>query len=230
MSELIILPPAVGMLRHFDDLTAETDKLVKVWRQLASASSSVRNAIEAKTWRSARTEAIQAALRRAEALLAAAEKEWGAVETRLARCRAALISYHHPSLYEDGEDGIFLKAEIIADKVSDMIGSFPNGAPHDPERYVTGMIDNVAAVGAPGPAIESAVRRIIRGSKFLPSVSEMLLALDEETSAWTSRLWVLETGAEGDALAASREELAETIAWAKEKLQALRLPAPEVTP
>jgi hypothetical protein len=227
MSNLIILLPPVGMLRHFDDLTAQTDKLVKVWRQLAGASSALRNVIEAKTWGSARTEAIQAALRRAEALLAAAEKEWGAIETRLGRCRAALISYHHPELYEDGEAGVYLRAEVIADRVGEMIACFPNASPHDPERYVTGMLDHIGAAGAPGPAFESAVRRVIRGSKFPPSVSEMLLALDEEAAAWTSRLWVLETGEEGDSLAAARVELAESVAWAKEKLQAARLPAPE---
>jgi hypothetical protein len=210
-------------------LVIEADKLLKVWSRLAGAASSVRNAIERKTSPGPRMEAVQAALSRAEALMAAAEKEWLSLETRLARCRAALISYHHPSLYEDGEDGVFLKPEIIADRVSDMIGCFPNASPHDPERYVTGMVDNVSAAGVAGPALESAVRRILRGSKFLPSASEMLLAPDEEADAWTRRLWVLDEGAEGDALAAARDELAEIVAKAKDVLQAPRLAAPKVT-
>jgi hypothetical protein len=226
-------PVPVITRHHFDQMIAQIDALVKANNRLANASE----ALESAVWN------LEECLRRyncyshhvehhkARALHALERAEqiqsitnWSEIERMLPKVRADLVHYHHPSMYNNGWH---LKPEIIAAKVADMLGSFPNAGPHDPERYVPALIDEIIGHGDLAPVLECAIRHVVRQSKFPPSIAEMLKALKDQSSAWGDRWRVVDTldeNEEGDSLAYWREELPKNIIWAKNELAALLAP------
>jgi hypothetical protein len=220
-------PPVPVITRHhFDQMIAEIDALVETCNRMRDAYEELENAVyKHQDYRGESHEkrALRA-LERAENIQASTDPQWPDIERRLAKVRADLVHYHHPSMYNDGWH---FKPEIIAAKVADMLGSFPNAGPHDPERYVPALIEEIIGHGDLGPVIESAIRHVVRQSKFPPSIAEMLKALEHESTAWCDRWRVVDTRDqydEGDSLAYWREELPNTIAWARTELAALLAP------
>jgi hypothetical protein len=219
-------PPAVRTItfRDFDALMNEIDKLAKIAEMFVHADDALSDAVlelEGSTKGSERhTKCRDLAIEQ----LAAAEKvlvDWPTIEKHLAKCRADFVHYHHPSMLDDDDN--IKAASIIATMVADMLGSYPNAAPHDPKRYVPRLIEEIAHSGHFPVIIQGAMRRVVRTNKFPPSIAEMLEAIDKEASVWCQRWQVIDTRAdndEGDTLDYRFKELAKTIAWAKTELSA----------
>lgn len=97
----------------------------------------------------------------------------------------------------------------IAKQAALLLGSFPNGAPSDPEIYVGMLIEEIMAGEFFKHAVESGVRRLRRTQKFLPSISEVLEVLNDEQKLWTRRLDVY--------------GLQDTLDWLDESIESAKL-------
>jgi hypothetical protein len=86
-------------------------------------------------------------------------------------------------MYDD--EGI--KRKIVAEKVSDMLGAFPNLGPHDPQRYIPRIVNEIIAALPSACVLESTTRRIVREKTFPPTVAEVLNILREEKELWQDR-------------------------------------------
>jgi hypothetical protein len=85
----------------------------------------------------------------------------------------------------DRPDGRWqLKRHIIAEQVGLLIGSFPNGVPHNPEIYMRMLVEELAAAHARAPELESACRYIRRNHTFIPAPAEFLTVLKKMGSRW----------------------------------------------
>jgi len=219
-------PPTITF-KHFDNLMIRIDRLVAILDEIVEADAAVSDAVSTATdhprgkdtdgYAKRRERAIQK-IGIAERVLADVRAKWADIEQQVAKCRADFVHYHHRSMFDD--DWNLKNPGIIAEKVADMFGSFPN-APQDPKRYIPRMIEEIALTGHFPVIIEGAMRRIVRTSKFPPPVAEMLKALDEETGRWVKRWMVIDTieeHDEGDALAHWINELPKSIAWAKQEM------------
>ena len=70
-----------------------------------------------------------------------------------------------------------------------MIGSFPSGAPNDPDVYVRVMLEHICSVdGFCLPALDEACYAVVATQKFLPATSELRKVLNAQAALWDRRL------------------------------------------
>jgi hypothetical protein len=74
-----------------------------------------------------------------------------------------------------------------------LAGSYPNGAPSDPNVYLAMMAGQIHdEVGPCILAVESACRKLARTSKFLPTIAEVMPVFKRHTERWWQRLRLLD--------------------------------------
>lgn len=113
-------------------------------------------------------------------------------QATLAQCEAALQRFDPESAYEDDVKENNLKRSVIGERVAQLVGAFPNGAPCDPVIYVTMMVHNISLVDELiMPALDAAIWEIIGTKKFLPAVSEVLEIVNRQTKQWNERSWAI---------------------------------------
>jgi hypothetical protein len=121
--------------------------------------------------------------------------EWPAVAKLLAKYRQADAFYDRPALYDKAKDKWTISREFVAEQVALLVGSCPNGKPHNPETYTMMMVEEIIAA-RPDPdrdllnavVLEAACRKIRRRPEpFLPAIGEMLKALTDEAERWSDR-------------------------------------------
>ena len=78
--------------------------------------------------------------------------------------------------YDDEDEDRYRAAVSI--QIGKLLGSFPNANPSDPEVYTGCMIEDVIAEAQVLPALQLACQRLRRQSKFPPSISELIAALE----------------------------------------------------
>ncbi len=59
-----------------------------------------------------------------------------------------------------------------------LIDSFPNARPHDPETYLEALVAELAAGEYPAMAVAKACNMLVRSSKFVPSVAEVVQTVE----------------------------------------------------
>ena len=133
-------PPAVHTITFpdFDKLMMKIDWLAAILDQIVKADHATLDAAVDEHSHPKGSEAYKKFRERsikqigvAEKVLADAREKWGKIEKTLAQCRADFVHYHHRSMFDD--DWNLKNPGIIAEKVADMLGAFPNAGPHDPE-------------------------------------------------------------------------------------------------
>ena len=81
---------------------------------------------------------------------------------------------------------------MIGERVAQLVGAFPNGAPSDPMVYVRTLIEKVCTVGdVILPALDAAIWEIMGTKKFLPAISEVLVIVNRQTKEWNERSWAI---------------------------------------
>lgn len=111
-------------------------------------------------------------------------------EVVLARCieqRDQLDPEHN---YEDSdrEEGD-LRRDVMSLRLAVLTGSFPSGAPADPNVYTAAMLGHVAAIeGLNLLALDAACHALVASKKFLPTISELIGELTEQLDRWWTRL------------------------------------------
>jgi hypothetical protein len=159
----------LNRLRLFDDFTRDADRVLHRWDELLRISRVADHQLP--------NYAKSAALN---------------VHDRsvLTRCEQALDVFNSPDCYDDGDN---LCRDVISFRIALIVGSFPSGAPCDPEIYVSMLIEHVDAVaGLSLPALDAACREITATQKFLPSVSEVLALVNEQNEKWWKRLLAID--------------------------------------
>jgi hypothetical protein len=165
-------------LKKFAD---DADRIVKRYDELEKLPSIVRKKMDALK----NAELIDKLF--ADAKKAATLNEHD--EAMLAQCEAALQMFDPESSYEDNDCEGNLKRSVIGERVAQLVGGFPNGAPSDPVVYVTMLIENVRTVDdLTMPALDAAIWQIIGTMKFLPAVSEVLEIVRAQQAKWDERL------------------------------------------
>jgi hypothetical protein len=70
-----------------------------------------------------------------------------------------------------------INRRVVVEKVSLLVGSFPNAAPHNPEAYTGMMVEEIIAANPTVSALEATCRELRRTKTFPPSIAEMLKEL-----------------------------------------------------
>ncbi|MBR0787392.1 hypothetical protein [Bradyrhizobium iriomotense] len=109
------------------------------------------------------------------------------------RCIAALDQLDPAESYEDNdpEEGE-LRRGVIKARLTILVGSFPNGAPGDPEVYVRAMLEHACSIeGLSLLAVDATCHEIVATQKFLPAVEEVVKTLSAQQAKWNERLWAI---------------------------------------
>jgi hypothetical protein len=77
---------------------------------------------------------------------------------------------------------------VVSEKISLLIGSFPNAGPHNPETYMGMMIEEVIAANPSASALEATCRELRRTKNFAPSIAELLKELRRQAEQWRNVL------------------------------------------
>jgi hypothetical protein len=159
-------------LAAFDDYRKEAEWLVECYEDLIRMDKGIYPHCPAERLKEAR-----------ESLIDEDDDDY---DERLVSVCAKLEAEFNP---EDAYDD---DAEITRARVSKhialLVGSFPNANPTDPKTYSKMLVEEVVAASPRVPVLESACRKIRRTCKFLPTISELLDAIEEEQKFWR-RYW-----------------------------------------
>jgi hypothetical protein len=71
--------------------------------------------------------------------------------------------------------------------LAQLVGSFPTSNLPDAKTFTRVLLDDVMALEPSYVALESACRKLRRTQKFLPSISEVIAAIEKEQDAWCDR-------------------------------------------
>ncbi|MCA1533713.1 hypothetical protein I6F21_14195 [Bradyrhizobium sp. NBAIM03] len=109
------------------------------------------------------------------------------------RCLAALDQLDPAESYEDNDrDEGELRRGVIKARLTILVGSFPNGAPCDPEVYVRAMLEHACSIeGLSLLPVDAAFHEIVATQKFLPAVEEVVKALSAQQAKWNERVWAI---------------------------------------
>jgi len=80
-----------------------------------------------------------------------------------------------------------LSRRVVAEQIGLLLASFQNSRPGTPKVFGKMMVEEVYAKRTDACVLESACRRVRREHDFPPSISELLKAIEKETSAWSDR-------------------------------------------
>jgi hypothetical protein len=75
---------------------------------------------------------------------------------------------------------------VISEKISLLIGSYWNAQPHDPQRYMAMMVQEILAANPRASALEATCREWRRTQKFAPNPAEILPMLRKHAEIWNS--------------------------------------------
>jgi hypothetical protein len=110
-------------------------------------------------------------------------------EKLVQRCNEAIEALDPETNYEDSDREADLRRDVISVRLAMLVGSFPAGAPGDPEVFVTVMLEHICAIeGLSFIALDAACRQITTSQKFLPAISEVVEALEEQQELWDTRV------------------------------------------
>ena len=73
---------------------------------------------------------------------------------------------------------------VVTEKISLLIGSFPNAAPPNAQTYTGMMIEEIIAANPSISALEATCRELRRSKTFVPTIAEVLKELREQTKMW----------------------------------------------
>jgi vacuolar-type H+-ATPase subunit I/STV1 len=179
--------------RAFDEFVKQAQMLVSTYRALDSAVHDIYPHCPSER------------LPKAETLLESYDRS---DRKRIERFEGACREFNPDEAYD--EDYQITKAQV-SKHVSLLVGSFPNANPADPEVYTKMLIEEIMAAEPSVVSLESACRSIRRSAKFLPTISEVLEALKEESKTWTKCWEAIECIDE------AAEELRQKLATEKER-------------
>jgi hypothetical protein len=116
-------------------------------------------------------------------------------QAALARCGKWLEQLDLADAYEIAEDedddewdGMrWLKHSHIAKRLSLLIAAMPAGKAGTPDGYVKMLLEHVADTEMCALALEDACRDLERNSKFLPTISEVVAAIEKHQEEWSKR-------------------------------------------
>jgi hypothetical protein len=185
-------PPAVPTraFNEFKDLIRTLDDLLRIYEQFEHCSEAISDStrdIKNNPLSFNRAKALNAVQMTKNCLKSYFEEK--KTQQILDKARTTFEFYDNEQMYDD--DGI--KRKIVAEKVSDMLGAFPNLGPHDPQRYIPRMVDEIKAALPFAAALEETTRRIVREKTFPPTVAEVLKILREEDERWEGRISMIDT-------------------------------------
>ena len=186
MSQIIPLKNArpVHPLRSLKRFAADADRLVRRHAELDELPGIVRKKMEALKSREQFDRLI------ANAKKTATLSQYDAAV--LAQCEAALQEFDAAKYYEDDDCEGHLRRSVIGERVAQLVGAFPNGAPRDPVIYVTMMVHNVSLVDdLIMPALDAAIWQIIGTKTFLPAISEVIEIVNRQAAVWENRSWAI---------------------------------------
>jgi hypothetical protein len=89
-----------------------------------------------------------------------------------------------------------------------LLGAFPNAGPHAPEVYAPPLIEEIVAADPDAIRLEVAMRGLRRDKNFVPTIAEVLKAIEEVAKIKGDMADILQT----------RKQLEAAVAEAKAKL------------
>ena len=112
-------------------------------------------------------------------------------EALVQRCNEAIEALDPEENYDGDREGD-LRRNVISIRLAMLCGSFPAGTPGDPEVYVQVLLEHIAAIESLSfVALDAACRQIATGQKFLPAISEVVAAIEEQQATWNDRYWAI---------------------------------------
>lgn len=82
-------------------------------------------------------------------------------------------------------------SRMIAMSVAELIASFPQDKKNDLQTFSRLLVEDVAALGASPMVLQAAFRAVRQGSAFLPSIAEVVGAVEAEKAACAARAALL---------------------------------------
>jgi hypothetical protein len=122
---------------------------------------------------------------------------------------------------EDASDDPIRYRQEVAKQVALLIGAYPNGNPADPEIFVRMLIDDIVAAGPTFVVLQAACHKVRRSSRFLPTIAELLEAIEEAEDEWTPRFCAIHVGI--DQVRENAEKLRAEVTAEVEKREAAKL-------
>lgn len=191
MSNIVPMQPYPGHpLRALKQFAAKADRIVWRYDALENLLADVRKKMEATTNREEIDKLFADAKR--TAVLDDYDK------TLLAWCEAAVERFDPEDNYEPDDDKQHhLKPSVVAARIAVLVGAFPAGAPSDPAVYLKVMMEHVCSVEALSlVALDAAIWEAVGILKFIPSVSELMVIVEQQKERWHKRLLAVESFAE----------------------------------
>jgi hypothetical protein len=113
----------------------------------------------------------------------------------LARCRELVKQLDPEDAYEPEDDDDddewydirWLKRSHIAKRLSLLIAAMPAGKAGTPDGFVKMLLEHVADTEMCALTLEDACRDLERNAKFLPTISEVLAAIEKHQKEWSKR-------------------------------------------
>jgi hypothetical protein len=201
---------------------ADFDRFAKLGDKLIEALRKIEEVVEALTDRTKVPD--DSRIKLAEEYL----KQRPKAEKTVDQFRAAEKVYDRDELYDkraDDEQPRQISRRYVSERLTLLVGAFPNSNPHSPEVFTKMLYEEVVARNPDAITLESACRVLRRTKTFVPTIAEMLKAIQQEESLWYDRR---EAGGEGDYACNILDDLVHlaevlTEAKARQKVEADRL-------
>jgi hypothetical protein len=153
----------------FDDFTRSAKQAVSIYAELEGAAKAIYERCPS------------AALERGKSTLEDYERFGCKV---ILGCERDAEKFEPDDAY--GDNGEITKSQV-SKHIALLIGSFPNANPADPRTYTETLIEEVVAAAPMVTTLEAACRKVRRTAKFLPTISEVLAAIEVEERVWDER-------------------------------------------
>jgi hypothetical protein len=176
-------PVATPDYADFDDFLARAKSISRVWNVLTDARDALDLALSQFEDRNA-WEVLQEALDAAHGVYIRDD-----IKAEFIRWEAERTQIFNPdSLYDivvrDGHERWRIKHRVVKEQIALLIGSFPNGQPHNPEIYTNMMVAEILATYPSAIELEATCRTIRRSKNYLPTIKEVLEVLAQIKDEW----------------------------------------------
>jgi hypothetical protein len=193
-------PPAYA---DFDRFAALGDKLVEARQKIDEVVEALQDAEVPADWQ----------IETAERYLEQKPK----LEKIMAQFRAAETFYDRDELYDrlwnkqKPEEPAQIGEKFVSDRLALLIGGFPNSAPHSPEIFSKMLFEETMARNPDAIVLEGACRVLRRTKTFVPTIAEMLKAIQEEEGRWRDRFQAAGTAGDSCSIIDYLTDLAEEV-------------------
>jgi hypothetical protein len=121
-------------------------------------------------------------LDQASTVLAQFDKTYSELAKELALDR---VKFDPPDAYDEDDE---ITETRVRQHIALLLSCYSNANPGNPEAYVGMMVEEVMAACPTLVVLESACSKLRRTLKFLPAISEVIEAIEEQDALWTPRL------------------------------------------